>query len=431
MSRWMSLLVVGCNHHSADLALLERLAVPADELPKALDALTSLPHVGEAVIISTCNRVEVYAQVTRFHPGLQEVRAWLAERGDIHPQDLDELQYSYHDDRAAAHLFSVAGGLDSMVVGERQIAVQVKQAMEAARAQGAARRVLQRVFRQAVGVGRRVRRETAISAGASSMVSVGLEAVVERLGAPLLGHRVTIVGAGKMGALTADRVDELGVEDVSVWNRSADKAERLAARVGGDVVADGGLVEALAAADVVVCTTGAPEPVLDVDLVARAIARREDLATRPLVLLDLAVPRNVAPDVAALPGVEVVDIEDVRDVADRGVTGDVIAHARGIVEEEADRFLSWTRAAEVEPTIRALRQQAEQVRRDELDRLASRLASLDERERETVEALTRGILNTLLHGPTVRLKAAADGESAQAHVEAVQELFDLPTDDED
>lgn len=427
----MSLLVVGCNHHSADLALLERLAVPADELPKALDALTSLPHVGEAVIISTCNRVEVYAQVTRFHPGLQEVRAWLAERGDIHPQDLDELQYSYHDDRAAAHLFSVAGGLDSMVVGERQIAVQVKQAMEAARAQGAARRVLQRVFRQAVGVGRRVRRETAISAGASSMVSVGLEAVVERLGAPLLGHRVTIVGAGKMGALTADRVDELGVEDVSVWNRSADKAERLAARVGGDVVADGGLVEALAAADVVVCTTGAPEPVLDVDLVARAIARREDLATRPLVLLDLAVPRNVAPDVAALPGVEVVDIEDVRDVADRGVTGDVIAHARGIVEEEADRFLSWTRAAEVEPTIRALRQQAEQVRRDELDRLASRLASLDERERETVEALTRGILNTLLHGPTVRLKAAADGESAQAHVEAVQELFDLPTDDED
>ncbi|MEX0834921.1 MAG: hypothetical protein WD010_02440, partial [Nitriliruptor sp.] len=135
----MSVLVVGCNHRSADLALLERLAVPNEELPKALAALTRLPHVSEAAILSTCNRVEVYASVTRFHAGLAEIRGWLAERGDVHPQDLEELHYSYHDDRAAAHLFAVAGGVDSMVVGEQQIAVQVKAAMEAARAEGAAR----------------------------------------------------------------------------------------------------------------------------------------------------------------------------------------------------------------------------------------------------------------------------------------------------
>jgi glutamyl-tRNA reductase len=419
----MSLLVVGCNHHSADLALLERLAVPSEQLPKALASLTGLPHVAEAVVLSTCNRVEVYAHVTRFHPGLQEIRGWLAERGDIHPQDLDELQYSYHDDRAAAHLFSVAAGLDSMVVGERQIAVQVKQAMEAAREEDAARRMLQRVFRQAVRVGRRVRRETAISAGAASMVTVGLDAVVDRLDGPLAGRRVAIVGAGKIGALTADRVAELEVAHVDVWNRSPDKARRLADRVAGQVVTAGDLAPTLAAADVVVCTTGAPEPVIDVDLVRRALDGRDD--ARPLVLLDLAVPRNVAPACAELDGVEVVDIDDVRDMADRGQTGEAVTDARVIVEQEAERFLTWTRAAAVEPTIRAMRDHAESVRQAELERLAGKLGGLGERERATVEALTRGILNTLLHEPTVRLKALADGDGAERHVDALQELFDL------
>jgi glutamyl-tRNA reductase len=421
----MSLLVVGCNHRSADLALLERLAVPAEELPKALASLTKLEHVREAAILSTCNRVEVYAHVTRFHGGLQEVRAWLAERGDVHPQDLDELQYSYHDDRAAAHLFAVTSGLDSMVVGERQIAVQVKQAMEVARAEATARRVLQRLFRQAVQVGRRVRRETEVSRGASSMVDVGLEVVRERLGADLAGRRVALVGAGKMGALTADRLGELAVAHVDVWNRSPDKATRLAARVNGVVVDPDGLVEALAAADVAVCTTGAPDPVLDVDLVARAVARREDRFDRPLVLLDLAVPRNVAPAAAELPGVTVVDVEDVRHLAARGATGDEVARARRIVDEEADRFLAWTRASQVDPTIRAVRERAEVVRVGELDRLAGRLASLDDRQRAAVEALTRGIVNTLLHEPTVRLRELADRGGAEAHADALRDLFGL------
>ncbi len=425
----MSLIVVGCNHHSADLSLLERLAVPVDELPKAMRALTGLEHVLEAVVLSTCNRVEIYAQVTRFHPGLQELRGWLAERGDIHPQELDELQYSYHDERAAAHLFAVASGLDSMVVGERQIGIQVKQAMEVAREEATARRVLQRLFRQAVSVGRRVRRETDVAAGTSSMVDVGLEAVERRLGRSLQGGHVTIVGAGKVGALTADRVTSLEVERVEVWNRDGDKARRLAARVDGPtdsrVVADGDLVAAVARADVVVCTTGAPEPVLDVDLVARALARREDLGERPLVLLDLAVPRNVDPACASLPGVRVVDVSDVREVADRGLAGAVLADARVIVDEEAARFAGWTRAAQVEPTIRAVRAHAEQVRGAELDRLATKLGGLDERQREAVEALSRGIVNTLLHAPTVRLKALADADGAELHAQALRDLFDL------
>jgi glutamyl-tRNA reductase len=422
----MSVLVVGLSHRSADLALLERLAVPAEDLGKALRSLLGLEHVLEAVVLSTCNRVEVYASVSRFHPGLQEVRTWLAERGDIHPQDLDALEYSYHDDRAAAHLFAVAAGIHSMVVGEQQIALQVKQAMETARAEGAARGVLQRLFRQAVRVGRRVRRETSIGRGASSMVDVGLDAAGHHLGDDLSGRTVLIVGAGKMGGLTADRLVDHGVQRALVWNRSADKATRLAARVGGEVVPDGELAGAIAASDLVVCTTGASMPVLDLDLVSRAVARREDL--RPLVLLDLAMPRNVDPACEDLPSVTVVDIADVREEADRTVTGEVVAEAEAIVDEEAAAFLAWTRAVAVGPTIRTLRDRAEAVRQAELERLSNRLGDLDERQREAVEAVTRGILNTLLHEPTVRLKELADAGGAEVHAHALRELFDLDED---
>ena len=417
----MSMIVVGCNHHSADLALLERLAVSGDELSKALRSIADLDHVSEAVLLSTCNRVEIYASVSRFHPGLQQLRGWLAERGDIHPQDLEELQYSYHDDRAAAHLFAVAGGLDSMIVGERQIALQVKQAMEVARHEGTARRVLQRVFGQAVNVGRRIRTETAISEGASSMVDVGLDAVRARVDGSLSTRRVAVLGAGAVGALTADRLSELDVAHVDVWNRSYDKAQRLAQRVEGTVVPYDDLATAVAAADVVVCTTGAAEPVLDLDLVADAVAGR----TRPLFLLDLAVPRNVALACQDLPNVELLDVASVRELADRGTTGEVIADARRIVDEEADRFLAWTRSSVVEPTIRDVRAKAERVRQAELDRLSSKLASLDDRQREAVEALTRGIVNTLLHDPTIRLKELADREGTEHHADALRDLFDL------
>ncbi len=417
----MSVLVVGLNHRSAPLALLERLAVPTEEMPKALASLLQLEHVSEAVLLSTCNRVEVYAHVSRFHAGLQEVTGWLAERGDIHPQDLDPVHYAFYDDRAAAHLFAVAGGVDSMVVGEQQIAIQVKAAMELAREEGTARRMLQRLFRQAVRVGRRIRRETDISTGASSMVDVGLRAAADRLGSTLEGRSVLIVGAGKIGGLTADALDDVAGE-VLVWNRSRDKAARLAGRVDGEVVDTTALTDAIARADLVVCTTGAPEPIVDAATVEGAVTGRPD---RRLVLLDLAMPRNVDPACDALAGVDVVDIADVREVADRTVTGEVIAHAHDIVDEEAGRFLAWLNAIEVEPTIRALRKRAEEVRAGELERLAARLGDLDPKEREAVEALTKGIVNTLLHDPTVRLKDLADTGSAEHHVNALRELFDL------
>ena len=263
----MSVLVLGISHHSADLALLERLAVPADEHRKTLTDLLTLEHVLEAAIVSTCNRVEVYVHVSRFHPGLDEVTEWMADRaGDDLREAFHEACEVHFDETAAAHLFAVAAGIESMVVGERQIAVQVKQAMEQAREEGTARRMLQRLFRQAVRVGRRVRRETAISSGASSMVDVGLDLVAEQLGGQLDGRSALIVGAGKIGALSASRLSS-SARDVQVWNRSADKADRLADRVDGTVVDD--LASGIAAADVVVCTTGAPEPVITAEMVRR------------------------------------------------------------------------------------------------------------------------------------------------------------------
>lgn len=417
--------MLGVDHRRAPLSVIEAVAVPAEGLRKALHEVHELEQVLETVIVSTCNRVEVYVDLARFHDGYDAVVRWLAERGDMSVEVLEESLVARVDEQAAAHLFAVAGGLDSMVVGEQQIAMQVRDAMIEARDEGTAGRMLLRLFRQAVRVGRRVRRETAITDGASSMVDVGLDAAAQRLGAALGDRRTLVVGAGVVGSLAADALVDRGAAEVAVWNRSHDKAERLAAKVGGRVVAPDALGPALTDADVVVCTTGAPEPVLTTSLLAQVEASR---GGRPIVLLDLAVPRNVAPDAAGLPGVALLDVAAVREVADRGVTGTVLADARRVVDDEAEDFRQWLRQIAVEPTVRALRLRAEQVRTDELDRLASRLSSLDDDQRGAVEALTQGIVNTLLHTPTVRLKGLADA-GAERHVAALVELFGLELDD--
>lgn len=421
----MSVLVVGLNHRSADFALLDRLAVPVDEHPKALRTLVGLNHVLEAAVLSTCNRVEVYAHASRFHPGLHEVLTWLASRADIDPHLLEMTHYAYYDDRAAAHLFAVASGIDSLIIGERQIAIQVSQAGTFARDEGASGRVLRRLFDHAVHVSRRARAETDIARGASSIVDVGLDVAARRWGGSLAGRTVLVIGAGTIGALAGARLVREGAGRVLIRNRSAEKADRLAARLGGETVSEGGLGDALVAADLVVCCSGASMPLIDVDLVTDALHERGGSDARPLVLLDLSMPRNVETACGNLPGVTLVDLDAVRAVADTTVTGPTLDAVRDIVEEEAGRFHAWLRAARIEPTIRALRERAEEVRASELGRLAGRLASLDVREREAVEALTRGIVNTLLHDPTVRLKGLADKGGAEHYAVALRELFDL------
>lgn len=415
----MSVVALGVNHRTADVALLERLAVPEPDLPKALTEISRLEHVLEGVILSTCNRVEVYAHVSRFHPGLQELMGWVAGRGDIHPQDLEPVHYSYYDEGAAAHLFGVAAGLDSMVVGEHQIAGQVRQAGLAAQEEGTAGRVLHKLFRSAVRASRRVRSETGIGREASSIVDVGLDLAAEAVPGGLGGRTTLILGAGTVGSLAGTRLATEGSDPILIWNRTGARARRLAERTGGRVVQD--VAGALAAAELVVCTTGVSTPLVDAELLDRILTRREG----PPVLLDLGVPRNVDPACADLPGVTVIDIESVREVTAGTGGGDALEEARALVAEEAGRFSAWMRAVEVEPTIKALRHRAHAVREGELQRLSSRLGDLDDRQRAAVEALAHGIVNTLLHEPTVRLKGLADRGGAEHYANALRELFDL------
>lgn len=417
----MSVLVLGLNYKTAPIALLEQMAVPAEHLPKALASLTSREHVHEAVVLSTCNRVEVYAHVTKFHGGVADVRNFFADWSGLPPEDFVDALYDHFDDRAAAHLFAVTSGLESMVVGERQIHLQVKQAFRAADAEQAAGRVLQGLFQQALTVGRRTRAETRISDGAASMVDVGLDAAAQVLG-DLRGRTVLVVGAGKMGGMAAGRV--MGSADaILIANRSAEKAERLAARVGGRVLEFAALEHGLAEADLVLTSTGASLPIIEHDAVAAAMAGRSE---RPLVLVDLAVPRDVDAACADVPGVTVLDVDAIRSVTDTGQTGDEVAKARELVDAAAHKFAAWRRSVRAEPTISALRGRAEAVRAAELERFAGRLADLDPRERDAVEAVTKGIVNTLLHEPSVRLKAIADARGDDAYAAALRELFDLP-----
>jgi glutamyl-tRNA reductase len=401
--------------------MLERVAVPAEHLPKALASLISREHLLEAVVLSTCNRVEVYAHVPRYHGGMADLRNFFAEWAGMAPEDFSDHTYDYYDEGAAEHLFAVASGLDSMVVGERQIHLQVKAAFRDAEAQASTGRVLSSLFRQALRVGKRTRTETGIAEGAASMVDVGLDAAAKVLG-DLRGRTVLVVGAGKMGGMAAARVSG-DAERILIANRSAEKGKRLALRVDGDVLDFGDLLDGLRRADLVLCSTGSPAPVVDQDAVAEAMKQRPD---RPLALVDLAVPRDVDPGCSFVPGVTVLDIDAVRELTDVTETGAEAAKAREVVVDEARRFAAWTRAVRVEPTIAALRTHAEVVRQAELRRVAGRLGDLDERQRATVEALTSRIVNTLLHEPSVRLKVIADARGGDLYAATLRELFDLP-----
>ena len=417
----MSVLVLGVSHKTAPVGLLEQVAVPSERLPKALASLLHRDHVAEAVVLSTCNRVEVYAHVSRYHGGMADLRNFFCEWGGLAPEDFVDLAYDRYDEGAAAHLFAVTSGLDSMIVGERQVHLQVREAFKVAEAERTCGRILQALFRRALRVGRRTRMETGIAAGASSMVDAGLEAAAGVLG-DLSRATVLLVGAGKIGGMGATRLrDRAG--RILVANRTAEKAHRLADRVGGEVLDLGRLADGLAAADLVVASTGSSTALVDSDTVAAAMRGRAD---RPLVLLDLAVPRDVDPAAGAIPGVTVLDVDAVNRLTETPATGVEVAKARAVVEEETRRFVAWTRAVRVEPTIAALRAHAETVRASELDRLSARLGDLDERQLQALDALTRGIVNTLLHEPTVRLKALADVRGADLYAAALRELFDLP-----
>jgi len=417
----VSVLAVGLSHRSAPVPLLERTAVAADELAKVLHELRDAPHVGESLVLSTCNRVEVYADVDKFHGGVSTVSELLAQVSGVPLETLTPHLYVHYEDRAVQHLFSVACGLDSMVVGENQILGQLRTAYRVAIEEGATGRVLGPLVQRALRVGKRARSETEIDRAGASLVGAGLELAAAAIG-PLAGRPALVVGAGSMSALAGASLRRAGVGEITVVNRSAAAAERLAATLGGRAVGLDRLSESMAGVDLVVSATGAAGTVVGEDAVAAGVRARSG---RPLFVLDLALPRDVDPAVRTLPGVTVVDLEVLSAALAGGPSSREVEAVRRIVAEEVGDFLGAQRSARVAPTVVALRSKAADLVDAELARLTGRLPDLDERSRREVADAVRRVVEKLLHGPSVRVKELAVEPGGDSYAEALRELFDL------
>ncbi len=419
----MSVVVVGLNHRTTPVDVLERAAIARDELAGALHDLAKREHLAEVAVLSTCNRIEIYLRATKFHPALAEVTDFLAAQSGVDADELTDYLYTFHDEAAVTHLFGVAAGIDSMILGEGEILGQVRGAWEEAHRRDTVRQSLGALFRHAVEVGKRARTETEIARRAVSVSSAAVWLATERLGS-LVGSNVLVLGAGKMGEGMTVALADTGVAEVVVANRNPDRGSELAARVGGRPV---GLDEASAAlerADLVLTSTGSGEVILTREDVEQAMARRPG---RPLLVVDIAVPRDVEPAASSVPAVTLLDIDDLKAFVERSMDGRrrEVGRVRALITEEVERHRAEASAREVAPLVAALRARGEEIRAAELERHAARLESLDPETRETVEAVTRGIVNKLLHEPTVRVKAAAGEGDEDSLADSLAALFDL------
>ncbi len=438
----MSVLVVGLSHKSAPVAILEQAVVSGDTLAKLLRDVALTDPVAETFVVSTCNRVEVYADVDRFHAGVTAICELLARHCGVQARDLTAHLYVHYEDRAVAHLLAVACGLDSVVVGEGQILGQVRSALKLAEEQGTVGRVLGELGRLALRAGKRARTETGIDRAGQSLVSVAIELAAARLGATadaarepgtpaLAGRHVLVVGAGAMSALAATSAGKNGAASIAVANRTRRHAERLAAKAGAAVVSLADLGPALAGADLVISCTGADGYVITTDLVSAALADRErgpgkHGARGPLVVLDLAMPRDVEPAVAGLPGVVVIGMDRLSEHGTDAGADDVAA-VRAICEAELAAYQSAVDAARVAPTVVALRAKAATVVDAELARLAGRLSAdgLSARALDEIAQTMRRVVDKLLHAPTVRVKELAGSPGGEEYAAALRVLFDL------
>ena len=420
----MNLLVVGASHRTAPVAVLERLAVAPGQTPQILGRLLAQQHVGEAVVLSTCNRVEVYAGVTAFHGGLADVSGVLAEHAGWTQASLAEHLYVYYDGAAVDHAYRVAAGLDSLVIGEAQILGQLREAYHAATEVDTVGRLLHELMQQALRVGKRAHAETDLDRAGQSVVTAALDVAARTLGSELAGRPALVIGAGSMGALAVATLARAGAAPLSVANRGADRAARLAEAYEAAPVQFDDLTTVLSTVDVVVTATASSEPVLTVPTVTESLASRRPEAG-PLVILDLAVPRDVEPAVAELPGVRLVDIDGLASALDTAPHLAAVAAAEEIVTAEVESFLGWLRGAEVAPTVAALRARAEDVVAAELRRLAQRRPDLTDDQRAEVAHAIHRVVQRLLHSPTVRVRQLAAEPGGDQYAALLRELFDL------
>ncbi|WP_404850551.1 glutamyl-tRNA reductase [Dietzia kunjamensis] len=428
----MSILLVGLSHHSAPVSLLEAVAVSESERDGLTEELIAGENVDEAMIVTTCNRVEVYSAVDAFHPALDDVVTLLSRHSGLGADELSRHLYVRYSESAAEHLFSVASGLDSMVVGEQQIIGQIRTAYQSASEIGAAGTTLHRLAQQALHVGKRVHTETGIDSAGASVVSVALDRAAEILsdGASrsLDGRRAVVLGAGAMGGLAVAHLGRGGISHIEITNRTPERADRLA-EIAGDSGTPAtafpldGLADAVARADILFTCTGAVGTVVTLGDVHTALARRGDRG--PLVICDLGMPRDVDPAVAGLPGVTVLGIEALKaDPATSAAAADADA-ARTIVDAELTAYTQAERMAGVGPLIGQLRGRGGQVVAAEMRRLESRLPDMDEKVRDEVANTVRRVVDKLLHPPTVRFRELAAQPDGENYAAVVRTLFDL------
>ncbi len=421
----MNLLVVGVSHHTAPVELLERLTVTAEQTPGLLRRLVSSPYVGESVVVSTCNRVEVYAAVTGFHGGLSAIGSALAEHAGVGTgaAALTPHLYVHFDSDAVRHALRVAAGLDSMVIGEAQILGQVREAYQTAAEHDTTGRLLHELMRQALRVGKRVHTETDIDAAGRSVVTAALDLVPGGVS----GRPALVVGAGSMGALALATLARAGAKPLLVTNRGAERAQRLARAYDATAIAITDLDRHLSRVDIAVFATASVGPVLTVEAADMAVQTRRGL---PLSIVDLAVPRDVVPEVASLPGVTLIDLATLAAAAGGAAPVAGREASEAIVEAEAEAFQTWRRGAEVAPAVAALRARAEEVVAAELRRLWQRQPDLSEEQREEFAHTLHRVVQRLLHRPTVRMRELASSPGAGQYLDALRELLDLSDPDD-
>jgi len=456
----VSVLVVGANHRTAPLELLERMVISSERLPKMLHDLSSAEDVVEVVILATCNRTEVYLIAERFHAANDQVIEFFGDLTFLPPDTFAHNLYVHHDDQAVQHLFEVSAGLDSAVPGEHEILGQVRIAWDVARQEGTARRSMNLLFRHALEVGKRARTETRIAHHVTSVSQAAVIMAGERFadqedrprsGAELLetpvavpsarcagtlaaaglfGKRVLVLGAGPMARGMAAFLADAEVAELVIANRSEDRAVNLASSLLDQSTVQlirgvglGSLGAEIARADLVLSATGAPTSVVSLQMMQQALVQR----VTPLLVVDVGMPRDIDPAIGRLDGVELLDMQDVSALTEANLAARhaEAAAVREIVEEEAVRFAAVSSAREVDPLITSLREQIERMRQSEVERFGNRLESLSPEEQSAVDALTKAIIAKVLHLPTVRLKESSGSARGERLAESISDLFDL------
>ena len=419
----MKLLITGLSHHTAPVEVRERVAFAEKTLPEALDQLRLRPGLVEGMILSTCNRVEVAVTADEQSDAEGSVRNFLAEASQVEPAWVTPYLYHFDGQDAVRHLFRVAASLDSMVVGEPQILGQLKSAYALAKEHGALNGFLDLVMTRAFNVAKRVRTETEIGSSAVSVSYAAVELARDIFGS-LAGKRVLLIGAGKMAESAARHLRRAGVSDILVTNRTRARADAMAEEFRGSVVEYEEFFHALPGVDIVIASSGAPHYIINSEQMRSVIGRRRN---RPMFLIDIAVPRNIEPEVNQLQGVFLYDIDDLGRVVKTNVEGrrNIAQQAEEIITEEVERMMLRLKTREVTPTIISLQEQLEQLRMAEIERVRGKLGALTPQQQEAVEALTRGIINKIAHVPITEMRRRANDPEGIQMMHMIRKIFKL------